>query len=225
MLALVASGAAAATVDFNRDIRPILSDRCYTCHGPDAANRKTKLRFDTEAGATIDLGSGRRAIVAGDPSRSDLLRRVASDNAALRMPPVYSGASKLSGPEIDLLRQWVEQGAKWQKHWSLMPLRRPDVPADANGIDYFVRQRREREGLAASPEADRAALIRRVSLDLTGLPPAPAEVDAFLDDRSPEAYEKVVDRLLRSPRYGERMAARWLDAARYADTNGYQTDG
>ena len=162
--------AGAQVVEFNRDIRPILSDKCYMCHGPDAANRKTKLRFDTEAGAKQDLG-GRFAIVTGDPVRSEILRRItAEDKNALRMPPVYSGSARLSEREIGLIRRWIEQGASWQGHWSFLPPKRP-----AGGrIDYFVRQRLEREGLKPSPEADRATLIRRVTLDLTGLPPTPA---------------------------------------------------
>ena len=216
-------------VEFNRDIRPILSDKCYTCHGPDQANRKTKLRFDTETGAKQDLG-GHFAIVPGDPGKSEMIRRITATVPAMRMPPVWS-QYRLSEREIDLIQRWILQGAKWQKHWSFIPPKRPPLPQVAhqdwlrNPIDNFVLARLEREGLAPSPEADRARLIRRVTLDLTGLPPTPAEVDAFLNDASPAAYEKLVDRLLASPRYGERMAARWLDAARYADTNGYQTDG
>jgi hypothetical protein len=225
-----AAVAAAQTVEFNRDIRPILSDRCYTCHGPDQRNRQTKLRFDTEEGAKIELSGGRFAIVPGDPGKSEMIRRITSPDPAVRMPPVYAGAA-LSSAQIDLIRRWIEQGAKWEKHWSLIPPKRPPLPAvknqdwPRNGIDWFVLERLEREGLTPSPEAGREALIRRVSLDLTGLPPTPAEIDAFLADKSPAAYEKVVDRLLASPRYGERMAAPWLAAARYADTNGYQTDG
>ena len=219
---------AAQTVEFNRDIRPILSDKCYTCHGPDKSNRKTNLRFDVEAFAKADLG-GRFAIVPGDPAHSEMIRRITAEQKAMRMPPVYSGRT-LSDREIELIRRWIEQGANWQKHWSFIPPRRPEVPNVTkrdwvrNPIDSFVLERLEREGLAPSAEADRATLIRRVSLDLTGIPPTLAEIDAFLADRSSDAYEKVVDRLLASPRYGERMAARWLDAARYADTNGYQTD-
>ncbi len=212
------------TVEFNRDIRPIFSDRCYTCHGPDPGNRKTKLRFDVEASAKAI------AIVPGDPAKSELYLRITSKDPVRHMPPAYLGHAALSEREIDLLRRWIEQGAPWQKHWSFIPPQRPPLPqiSDAswprNGVDHFVLKRLDREGLKPSPEADRATLIRRVGLDLTGLPPTPAEVDAFLADTSPAAYEKVVDRLLASPRYGERMAARWLDAARYADTNGYQTD-
>jgi hypothetical protein len=216
----------AGTVEFNRDIRPIFSDKCYTCHGPDKGNRKSKLRFDTEAGAKADLG-GHFAIVPGDPSKSELVRRITSENKAMRMPPVYSGAT-LSDREIGLIRDWVAQGGKWEKHWSFIPPKRSELPNVSNPkwvrnpIDAFVLAKLEREALAPSPEAERAILIRRVSLDLTGIPPTPAEVDAFVRDGD---YAKVVDRLLASPRYGERMAAPWLDAARYADTNGYQTDG
>ncbi len=218
----------AQEVEFNRDIRPIFSDKCYTCHGPDKANRKSKLRFDTEAGAKQDLG-GHFAIVAGDTAKSELVRRITAEKPAMRMPPVWSGV-KLTENEIGLITRWIEQGAKWEKHWAFIPPKRrplPDVKDSdwpRNAIDNFVLARLEREGLNHSPEADRERLIRRVTLDLTGLPPTLAEIDAFLNDRSPAAYEKVVDRLLASPRYGERMAERWLDAARYADTNGYQTD-
>ncbi len=218
------------TIEFNRDVRPILSDRCFTCHGPDPAKRKSKLRFDSEAGAMQDLG-GHFAIVPGDPAKSELIRRITTDKKGLRMPPAYAGFNALSSGEIETLRRWVQQGAKWQNHWSLIPPKRPELPPvqntewTRNPIDRFILARLEREGLKPSREADRATLIRRASLDITGLPPTPAEVEAFFKDSSPDAYEKVVDRLLESPRYGERMAARWLDAARYADTNGYQTDG
>jgi hypothetical protein len=227
---LAAAENASSAVEFNRDVRPILSDKCYACHGPDEANRTSKLRFDTEAGAMLDLGAGRRAIVPGDAAKSELIQRITSEDAVRRMPPAYMGREKLTGREIDLLTRWVEQGAQWQKHWSFIPPKRralPDVKNAAwprNGLDHFVLERLEREGLQPSPEAERAALIRRVTLDVTGLPPTIAEIDAFAKDRSSNAYEKVVDRLLRSPRYGERMSIRWLDAARYADTNGYQTD-
>jgi len=234
-LALLAAAVCAAavaqtdTVEFNRDIRPILSEKCYTCHGPDESKRKSKLRLDTEAGAKSDLG-GHFAIVPGDVANSELIRRVTSDNLARRMPPAYSGAARLADPQIGLLTRWVAEGAPWQKHWSFLPPVRPALPEirdrswPKNAIDYFVMARLEREGLKPSIEADRRTLIRRVSFDLTGLPPTPSEVEAFLRDGSATAYEKVVDRLLASRHYGERMAMRWLDAARYADTNGYQTD-
>ena len=224
-----ASDRTSGKVEFNRDIRPILSDTCFTCHGPDKANRKTELRFDLEESVRADLGDGRRAIVPGDAARSELYRRVSSKDEALRMPPVYSGR-KLTDTQIEALKSWIEQGAQWQKHWSLIPWKRPELPSVKNtawlrnGIDAFILSRLEHEGLAPSPEANRATLLRRVTLDLTGLPPTPAETNAFLADKTPNAYEKVVDRLLASSRYGERMAIRWLEAARYADTNGYQTD-
>ena len=216
------------SVEFNRDIRPILSDNCYTCHGPDKANRKTSLRLDNEASVFADLG-GRQAVVPGDPEKSELYLRISAEDESRRMPPIYS-ERKLTTSQIALVRKWIEQGAKWQKHWSFIPPVTPNLPNVKdkrwvrNPIDYFVLERLEREGLAPSPEAGPETLIRRVTLDLTGLPPTPKEIDSFLSDHSPDAYEKLVDRLLRSPRYGERMAIRWLEAARYADTNGYQTD-
>lgn len=218
-----------AKIEFNRDIRPILSDRCYACHGPDQASRKSKLRLDTESGAKADLG-GRFGVVPGNPANSEVIRRITAADAT-RMPPAWAGAPRLSNREVDLLTRWIAEGAKWQKHWSFIPPLRPERPQvsnprwPVNDIDNLVLARLDREGLKPSPEADRRTLIRRVSLDLTGLPPTPREVDDFLSDPSPNAYEKIVDRLLASPRYGERMAVRWLDAARYADTNGYQTDG
>jgi hypothetical protein len=221
--------AAGRPLEFNRDIRPILSDKCWNCHGPDAVNKKIPLRLDSETAAKADLG-GHRAIVEGDPQASRLIQRITAPDNATRMPPPYAGVS-LTPEQIETLRAWIEQGARWQKHWSFLPPRRPDPPSVnhsgwvRNPIDAFVLERLEREGLAPSPEAGRETLLRRVTLDLTGLPPSPAEIDAFLRDRSPSAYERVVDRLLASPRYGERMAGRWLDAARYADSNGYQFDG
>jgi hypothetical protein len=216
-------------LDFNRDIRPILSDKCFACHGPDATAKRITLRLDSEAAAKADLG-GHRAIVPGDVAKSELVRRITATDEAERMPPSYA-PHKLSAQEIETLTEWVKQGAPWQQHWAFIPPVRPALPAVKNkawvrnAIDAFVLARLEKEGLQPSPEADRATLLRRVSLDLTGLPPTLAELDAFLNDTAPNAYEKVVDRLLSSPRYGERMAFKWLDAARYADTNGYQIDG
>lgn len=217
-------------IDFSRDIRPILADKCFACHGPDAPNNRSPLRFDSEAHAMADLGDGRRAIVRGHPEQSELVRRVTAEKTAIRMPPVYSGR-ELTKAEKERLIEWITQGAPWQKHWAFAPPIRPAAPEVKNkgwvrnAIDSFVLPRLEREGLQPSAEADRATLIRRVSLDLTGLPPTPKEMDDFLGDSGPNAYEKVVDRLLASPRYGERLAFRWLDASRYADTNGYQVDG
>jgi hypothetical protein len=209
------------TIKFNRDVQPILSDKCFGCHGPDAVAKKIPLRLDSEGAAS--------SVVAGG-AQAKLIQRITADDKASRMPPVYSGLS-LTPTQIETLRLWVMQGAKWEKHWSFLAPERPPLPKvkntawPRNPIDYFILERLEREGLAPSPEASREALIRRVSLDLTGLPPAPLEVDAFIQDKSGNAYEKVVDRLLASPRFGERMAARWLDGARYADSNGYQYDG
>ena len=217
-------------VQFNRDIRPILSDRCYTCHGPDSANRKSPLRLDSEDGASIALSGGRRAVVPEKPSESELYLRISTGHPVRRMPPAYLGHQKLTAREIDLIKRWIEQGGRWEQHWAFVPPQRPPLPAISkrtlprNATDYFVLARLETAGLAPSPEAPPETLIRRVTLDLTGLPPTPAEVDAFVRDSSPDAYERLVDRLLASPHYGERMAYRWLDAARYADTHGYQED-
>jgi hypothetical protein len=215
---------AALAVEFNRDVRPILSDRCFACHGPDRASRKTELRLDQET-------SARRVLIPGDPARSEVFRRITSTNPAQRMPPAYLGQDKLSDAQIETIRRWIEQGAVYQPHWSFIPPQRAALPEvndqgwPRNAIDRFILARLEREGLRHGPEADRATLLRRATLDLTGLPPTPAELNALLNDAAPGAYEKVVDRLLASPRYGERMAIRWLEAARYADTNGYQSDG
>ncbi len=232
LLALALTGRAGAAppaaVEFNRDVRPILSENCFACHGPDKGKRKADLRLDVEADAFADRG-GYRALVAGKPDQSELYRRITEGEAARRMPPAKSG-KHLTARQVELLRRWIEQGGKWQKHWSLIPPKRPPLPGRAkdgwsrNAIDRFVLARLRQEGLRPSPEADRRTLIRRLSFDLTGLPPTPQEVDAFLADQSPEAYEKVVDRLLASPNYGERMAIYWLDVVRYADTGGYHSD-
>jgi hypothetical protein len=218
--------AADGAVDFNRDVRPILSDNCFQCHGPDDGSRMARLRFDTKEGAFAKAG----VIIAGDAANSRLMKRVTSTNADLVMPPTGAG-HKLTEAQINTLRRWIDEGAAWGSHWAFIPPRRvalPEVKNKAwarNAIDAFALARLEKEGLSPSPAADRATLLRRVSFDLTGLPPSLRELDDFLNDRSPNAYEKVVDRLLSSPRFGERMAFRWLDAARYADTNGYQIDG
>src|SRR5580700_3726479 len=217
VLAALAITAPAETIAFNQSIRPVLSEHCFTCHGPDAANRQAGLRFDLPNAAR-----GRE---------SEILRRIAPTDDSERMPPPGSGKARLTGPEIDLVRQWIAQGAPWEPFWSFIPPRRPALPVTSdtgwakNAIDRFILARLERESLRPAAEADKRILIRRVSLDLTGLPPTPAEVEAFAGDASPNAYEAVVDRLLASPRYGERMAFRWMEAARYGDSNGYQTDG
>jgi hypothetical protein len=222
--ALMPIGAAAQDVEFNRDIRPILSDKCYTCHGPSSVNRQAGLRFDIEGGAT-------KVIVPGHADQSELFRRISSSDAAVRMPPTYAGKDRLTDKEIATVQRWIDQGAKWQLLWSFIPPKRPVRPQVSdpkwprNEIDWFILSKLDSEHLHPSPEADPRTLIRRVTLDLTGLPPTPDEVDAFLRDTSATAYERLVDRLLASPRYGERMAFRWMEAARYADTNGYSNDG
>jgi len=218
---------AAAKVDFAREVLPILSENCFQCHGPDAGSRKGKLRLDTREGA---LRQEDPVILPGKSATSEVIRRVMSMAKSEMMPPPQS-KKKLSAQQIETLKRWVDQGAVWGRHWAFEKPQRPPLPAVRNqawvrnGIDAFVLARLEKEGLAPAPEASKETLIRRVSLDLTGLPPTPEEVDAFLKDDSPAAYEKVVDRLLASPRYGERMVWEWLDAARYADSNGYQGDG
>ncbi len=232
-LAAALFGAAAETtegVSYGDDIRPILSDGCYACHGPDQGQRQAGLRLDLESGALDELPSGRRAVVRGDPSASALVERVASRDPARRMPPSYMGHDRLPGRDVELLRRWIEQGAPWEGHWAFQPPRRPEPPLageqrSRNPIDGFVARRLEQEGLTFSPPAGRRELARRAALDLTGLPAAREAARSFTQDPDPAAYERLLDGLLASPRYGEHMAGRWLDAARYADTNGYQTDG
>ncbi len=229
--ALLLSGVAQAQdgVEFNRDVRPILADACFRCHGPDAAARQADLRLDDERAAKASRDSG-SAIVPGKPDQSQLWRRITSTDAGERMPPADSGKS-LTKVQIDTLRRWLEQGAKWQRHWSFIAPTPPIPPAShcppraLNPIDSFIHARLARENLNPAPSADPHTLLRRVTLDLSGLPPTPDEIAAFVANRSPDAYERVVDRLLTSPRFGERMTVRWLDAARYADTSGYQSDG
>lgn len=222
--------AAEERVDFNLQIRPILSDRCFHCHGPDDQERAAGMRLDQRDAALSETDSGSTPIVAGKPDESELFDRISTDDASLRMPPADSPKPPLSPEEVALVKRWIEEGADWQKHWSFVPPKRPELPAVKqeswirNPIDRFVLARIEEKGFTPAPQADKRTLIRRVTLDLTGFPPTPEEVDQFLADDSTDAYEKLVDRLLASPRYGERMAWPWLDAARYADTNGYQGD-
>ena len=181
------------------------------------------MRLDQETSAKGQLKSGRFALVPGKPGESELYRRISSKSTSLRMPPAYAGHDKLDDRDIATIRTWIEEGASYQGHWSLLP---PVKAATrGNAIDFLVRARLRNEGLTPSPQADKRTLIRRVTLDLTGLPPTPAEVAAFVNDAAPGAYSELVDRLLASPRYAERMTIRWLEAARYADTNGYQSDG
>ena len=209
-------------VRFNRDVRPILSENCFECHGPDAAKRKADLRLDSGA-------LGQAVVVAGKPTESELFKRITHADPEERMPPVDSGRALTPG-NIETLRTWIEQGGEWGKHWAFIPPKRPTIPPAKNSawpsgaIDRFVLAKLKRAGLHPSPRADRETLLRRVTFDLTGLPSAPREIDAFLADTSPRAFENVIDRLLASPSYGERMALDWLDAARYADSHGYSLD-
>jgi mono/diheme cytochrome c family protein len=216
-------------IDFNRDIRPILSENCLACHGPDKAKRKAGLRLDLAESATARLESGGRALVAGDPASSLLLKLVTSSDDADRMPPPKT-SKHLSPQQVALLREWIAGGAEFKPHWAYLPPERPAPPSVShtnwarNEIDRFILARLEKEGLKPSAEADKTTLIRRATLDLTGLPPTVEEIDAFLADTGSNDFEKVVDRLLASPAYGEKMAIHWLDLARYADSDGYHAD-
>ena len=226
---------AADRVSFNRDIRPILADACFQCHGADEKQRKAGLRLDVSEIAIKPAESGATAIIPGKPAESELIKRLLSSDDSVRMPPVNSG-KKISPAQIELLKRWIADGAEYQGHWAFIPPARPAVPARPmadgrkpmavipNPIDQFILVRLDQAELKPSSNAGKTTLIRRVSFDLTGLPPTPNEVDAFLADSSDNAYEKVVDRLLKSPRYGEQMARPWLDMARYADSNGFQVD-
>ena len=216
-------------VHFNRDIRPILSNYCFTCHGPDEGTRETDLRFDVEETAYAELDSGVRAIVPGDLKKSELYYRISSDDADIRMPPEDFN-KQLNERQVALIKKWIEDGAKWEPHWNQVQPQRGEVPAPvaewkpANPIDNFIHARLKDEGVSPAEQADKRTLIRRLYFDLTGLPPTPEEVAAFESDESPDAYEKVVDRLLASQQYGERMAVWWLDLVRYADSIGYHSD-
>ena len=226
-----AVAAPARVVDYNWDVRPILSEYCFRCHGPDEKARRANLRLDQADSAYAALAGRveRHAVVPGKPEESEMIRRVTHQTPALRMPPSVTN-KVLSAEQIETLRQWIAQGAQYKPHWAYITPAKPAVPqvkAASRGltdIDQFVVSRLEREGLALSPQADKETLINRVSLSLTGLPPTLAEVDAFLKDTSATAYEKVVDRLLASPAYGERMAGYWLDVARYSESDGFLDD-
>jgi hypothetical protein len=225
----VPRAATVSPIDFNRDIRPLLSDRCFSCHGPDAAKRQGGLRLDEPAGASLVLDSGSRGIVPGDAAASEVLSRIESTDPDLVMPPPHVG-KPVTAAEAELLGRWIAAGAAYRGHWAFERVTRPEAPR-ARGtewlrtpVDNFILARLEAEGMSPNGEAPREVLARRVSLDLPGLPPTPEEVAAFVADPSPEAYEKYVDLKLASPHFGERMAIEWLDAARYADSHGYQTD-
>ena len=219
----VSGRAADPVIDFNRDVRPILSNNCFACHGPDEKERKGKLRLDTPDGAL-------KALTPGKPDDSELIARVVSADAEMVMPPPKTG-KKLSAKDVETLKAWVKQGGKYATHWSYVKPNRPAVSDGSsfkfqvsNPVDAFIQQRLVKEGLKPSPEADRYALVRRVALDLTGLPPTVAEVDEFVKDASANAYEKMVDRMLAKPAFGEHWARLWLDLARYADSAGYADD-
>lgn len=227
-IALLASEVLPAQVDFARDIRPILFKNCVPCHGPDAEVRQANLRLDVREGAVADRG-GYQALVPGSPESSRVFQRIAHAVEIAKMPPPATGKA-LSDEEISLIREWIEQGANYDEHWSFTPPIRHSLPMVRNAswpknpIDHFVLARIEKEGLSPSPEADPHTLVRRLYLDLIGLPPSPAQVVAFVQDKKPGAYERVVDELLNSPRLGERWARVWLDLARYADSQGYESD-
>jgi hypothetical protein len=211
------------TIVFNRDIRPILSEACFQCHGPDAATREADLRLDQSQSAMA-------AIVPGNPNESELIGRIDSEDPDQRMPPADS-RKQLTAEQRRLLTQWIEAGAEYQGHWAYSPPTTVSPPALGPGqewsrgrIDDFVLRRLRREGLSPSPTADREALMRRITLDLTGLPPSPREINDYLSDRTPQATERLIERLMPSPRYGEHMAIPWLEGSRYADTDGYQND-
>ena len=215
-----------AKVDFNREVRAILANNCVQCHGPDEKARKGKLRLDIREDA---LKAG--AFVPGKPEESELIKRVCSDDADLRMPPAKLKKPPITAAEIATLKRWIAEGASYSEHWSFTPLKRPAIPeirdpqsAIRNPIDAFILYRLQQEGVKPAPEADRVTLIRRLYFDLTGLPPTPEEVLAFVADKSPDAYEKLVEKLLTSPHHGERLAVWWLDLVRYADSAGYHSD-
>jgi hypothetical protein len=222
-------GDGAKTVQYAREIQPILSNYCFTCHGPDEKTVKGGLRLDSASGATKKLRSGAKAVVPGDPAGSELIARIFARDDNERMPPVNS-QKVMKQAEKDLLKRWIAEGAEYQQHWAFVAPKRPALPKGSwdtrvrQPLDNFVFVRLEKAGLKPSPEADRYTLARRVALDLTGLPPSLAAVDRFINDKSPDAYEKFVDEMLKSPAYGERWAHVWLDLARYADSRGYATD-
>ncbi len=222
-------GAADEGIIFNRDIRPLLAEHCFQCHGADEKQRESDLRLDLAEFATKPAGSGERAVVPGDVAASKLVHRIRASDPDERMPPKDSG-KPLTPAQIDLLERWIGDGAEFQGHWAFIAPSRPELPVIETGdrvtneIDHFILAKLQSNGFHYAPEASRESLLRRVTFDLTGLPPTLDELDIFLNDQSKDAFEKVVDRLLQSPRYGEQMATQWLDLARYADSNGYQVD-
>lgn len=218
-------------IDFNFHIKPILSDRCYSCHGPDEGARKANLRLDTYEGAFQLLSNGDKAFIAGKPHKSQAIKRMLSDDPEIRMPPPESNLT-LTPTEIATIRKWVDQGAEWKAHWSFIPPIKPDVPGQTNPdwkvnneIDLFIHRKMVENELTPSRRSDKERLLRRVYLDLTGLPPSVEDIDIFMEDKTPDGYEKVVDKLLNDQAFGERMALNWMDLARYADSHGLHADG
>ena len=219
-------------ISYNFDVRPILSDKCFACHGPDAKKRQAGLRLDDPALAFQALKEhpGAHAWVAGEPNESEAYLRITTKDSTKLMPPATSNL-KLNGYEIAVIKKWIKQGAKYEKHWSFVAPKKPELPEidhvswAKNEIDYFIAEKQEQKGLEPNEEADKERLLKRLSIDLTGLPPTLSMMDRFLADKSPNAYEKMVDELLKNPAYGEKMAIYWLDLARYADSHGYQDDG
>ncbi len=212
-------------ISFNEHIRPILSENCFACHGPDSGNREAGLRLDRAAAATAELDSGMRAIVPQEVDESELIARIISDDPDSVMPPPWAKIGRLSAEQVELLTRWIREGAAYEPHWAFVAPTKPDaLPDDGHPIDAIIAKRLGQRDLTLQPAADRATLIRRASFDLTGLPPTPAEVDSFIADPSADAYGQLLDRLLASPRYGERMAADWMDLARYSDSYGFQVD-
>lgn len=214
---------APARIEFNRDVRPILSDNCFHCHGPDNNARKAGLRLDLREAAIKVAESGSTPIVPGKPAESELSHRILSADTDEVMPPPDSH-KKLTPRQTETLNRWISDGATYQQHWSFEPPVKPELPTGQNGVDVLVRKRLTEIGLQPSPEADRRTLIRRLYFDLLGVSPSPEEVTAFINDSEPKAYERLVERVMENPHYGERMALNWLDVVRFADTIGYHSD-
>ncbi|HMH31478.1 MAG TPA: DUF1549 domain-containing protein, partial [Puia sp.] len=226
------AGSLPNTVSYNFDIRPILSDKCYKCHGPDATHRQAHLRLDIvdSAYAPLKESKGLFAIVPGKPEQSELLKRITSPDISYSMPPADAHLGALTEREKKLFEKWIKQGAKYEKHWAFSVPKKTALPSIENKswvkneIDYFILHKIEQQGLSPNQEADKERLLKRVCLDLTGLPPTLDMMDKFLADKSNDAYEKMVNQLLQTPQYGEKMAVHWLDISRYADSYGYQDD-
>jgi cytochrome c553 len=226
------NGPSEETISYNFHVRPILSDKCFNCHGPDANKREAGLRLDVAEEAYNALKEHPRAhaIVPGRPELSEMYLRVSTTDTAVMMPPASSNLPALTGDEVAVIKKWIEQGAVYEKHWAFTPPRKAPLPAvetekwPKNEIDYFILHALEKIDLAPNAEADEERLLKRIALDLTGLPPTAEQMARFANDASPDKYEKMVDELLQQPQYGERMALGWMDVARYADSHGYQDD-